>query len=99
MTKVASTATAGTLLHTAHATDKDEVWIWAVNSDTTARKLTLELGGVTSPDDLCELTVPPEGGLVLVLPGWVFSGSVVIRAFAATTNVIMCGGYVNRIAA
>ena len=94
--KIVATATAGTLLHTAHATDLDEVWVWAFNSDTTARKLTLEVGGVLV-DDTLEQTIPPESGLVLVIPGLILTGSVVLRAFCATANVVMCVGYVNRI--
>jgi hypothetical protein len=95
--KVVATATAGTTLHTAHATNMDEVWLWACNSDTTARKLTIEFGGVSSPDDLIELTIPPESGPVLVIPGWILTNSVVVRAFAATANVLVCNGYINRI--
>lgn len=95
--KVVATATAGTLLHTAHASDLDEIWLWAVNSDTTARKLTIEFGGVTAPDDLIEQTIAPEGGETLVVPGLILTGGVALRAFAATANVVMMVGYVNRI--
>ncbi len=95
--KVVQTATAGTTVHTAHATALDEIWLWAVNSDTTDRKLTIEYGGVASPDDLIEQTIPAEGGLVLVLPGLLLTNSLVVRAFAATANVVMVGGYVNRV--
>lgn len=95
--KVVATATAGTTIHTAHATNKDEVWLWAMNTDTTARKLTIELGGTTSPDDLIEVTIAPESGLVLVIPGIPLTNSVVVRAFAATANVITIVGFVNRI--
>ncbi len=95
--KVVATATAGTLVHTAHATDLDELWLWAVNSDTVDRKLTIEAGGVTAPDDLIEFTVPAEDGLHLVIPGIPYTGSVVVRAFAAAANVVTVSGYVNRI--
>jgi hypothetical protein len=30
MVLVAATATLGTTIHTAHATDQDEIWLWAV---------------------------------------------------------------------
>lgn len=93
---IAATATPGTTIHAAHATSKDEVWLWAMNTDTTARKLTIEYGG-TGTADLIELTIPAEGGLVLVVPGLVASGSISIAGFAATTNVINVMGYVNRI--
>jgi hypothetical protein len=104
MIKVAATATAGTTLHTgsATATTFDEIWLYAVNSDTTARKLTVEWGGVSSPDDLIEFTVPAESGLYLITPGLVIKGNatpLVVRAFCATANVVMVSGYVNRITA
>ena len=102
--KVAATATAGTTIHTgsATATTYDEIWLYAVNSDTTARKLTIEWGGVTSPDDNIEVTVAAENGLLLVVAGLVIKGNatpLVVRAFCATANVVMIGGYVNRITA
>jgi len=93
---VVATATAGTTIHTAHATATDEVWLWAVNSSTSDVKLTLEWGGVTSPDDLIEMTIPGEGGLYPIAPGLPIEGGVVVRAFAATANVILIHGYVNR---
>lgn len=95
--KVAATATAGTTVHTAHASALDEIWLWAVNSDTADRKLTIEYGGVASPDDLIEQTIPAESGLILVLPGILITNSLVVRAFSSSANVVMVGGYVNRI--
>lgn len=101
--KVAATATAGTTIHTGSTTAAtiDEVWLYAQNTDTTARKLTIEWGGTTAPDDLIELTIGPEQGLVLVAPGLLIKGNataLIVRAFAATANVITIHGYVNRIA-
>jgi len=102
--KVAQTATAGTTIHTGSstATTFDEVWLYAVNSDTTDRKLTIEFGGTSAPDDLIEQTITAESGLLLVVPGLVIKGNataLVVRAFAATANVVLIGGYVNRITA
>jgi hypothetical protein len=101
--KVAATSSAGTTIHTASTTTTtiDEVWLYAVNSSTTAVKLTIQWGGTTSPDDDIELTIGAESGLILVIPGLVLKGNatpLVVRAFAATTNVINISGYVNRIA-
>jgi hypothetical protein len=100
--KVAATATAGTTIHTgsATATTYDEVWLYAVNTSASAVKLTIEWGGTTSPDDLIELTVQPEAGLVTVAPGLLLKGNatpLVIRAFAATADVITIHGFVNQI--
>lgn len=103
MVKVAATATPGTLIHTATtgtgADAYDELFLWAVNSDTVDRKLTIEWGGVAAPDDLIEVTIPAEAGLICVVPGWVLQNSLVVRAFAATANVVMVGGYANRLTA
>jgi hypothetical protein len=97
--KVAATSTPGTTIHTAHATDIDEIWLWAVNSDTSDRKLTIEFGGVSAPDDLVEFTVPTEDGPYLIIPGWTLTNSLVVKAFAASANVIVINGFVNRITA
>lgn len=97
--KVVQTATAGTTIHTAHATAQDEVHLWAVNSDASAVKLTIEFGGTTSPDDLIEITIPPESGLIEVVPGLTLTNSLLVRAFAGSANVIMIGGHINRITA
>ena len=101
--KVAATATTGTTIHATGTSDSiiDEIWLYAVNSDTTARKLTIEFGDTSAPDDLIELTIAAESGLVLVVPGFpmVGTGSAArtVTAFAASANVVMIGGYVNRI--
>ena len=102
--KVAATATAGTAIHTASdtATTIDEIWLYAVNTSASAVKLTIEWGEATAPDGNIELTVAAESGLVLVSPGLLLQGNAtpkVVRAFAATANVVMMAGFVNRITA
>lgn len=94
--KVVATATAGTTIHTAHATAKDELWVWATNVDTVDRLLTIEFGGVTSPDDKIQHIVPANS-TVLVVAGAILSGGLVMGAFAAAANIIMMHGFVNRI--
>lgn len=100
--KVAATAANGTTIHTGSTSTSalQEIWLYAANTDTTARKLTVQWGGTTSPDDDIELTIPAESGLVLVSPGLLLKGNataLVIRAFAATANVVNIHGYVNEI--
>jgi hypothetical protein len=101
---VVATASAGTTIHTGSSTSTtiDEVWLYAMNTSITDRKLTVQWGGTTSPNDDIELSVPGESGLVLVAPGLLLKGNatpLVIRAFAAITNEITIHGYVNRITA
>jgi len=95
---VAATATAGTLIHTAHATAQDEVWLYAVNTSTSSVKLTIEWGEATAPNGNIEVTVLPEAGLLTIVAGLILTGALTVRAFAATTNVIVMHGFVNRIA-
>ena len=97
---VAATATAGTSIHVTGTANIDEVWLYAYNSDTVARLLTIEWGGVTAPNDNQKITIPPQSGLTLVVPGLTLlpSGSTLtVAAFAATANVIVITGFVNRI--
>ena len=101
--KVAATATAGTLIHTGptNTAHLHEIWLYAVNTSASDVKLTVEYGGVASPDDHIEYTVKAENGLYLIVPGLIIKGNataLVVRAFAATTNVICISGYVNVIA-
>lgn len=95
--KVAATATPGTTIHTADASKLDEVWIFAVNSSGSSVKLTIEWGEANAPDGNIEITIPAESGYTLVVPGLVLTNSLVVKAFAATANVILINGFVNRI--
>ena len=100
--KVVATATAGTDIHTctsATGANYEEIWIYACNTDSSDRKLTIEWGGVASPDDLTEVTLTAEAGWVLVVPGLLLQNSLVVQAFAAAANVVEINGYINRITA
>jgi hypothetical protein len=92
---VTATSTPGTTIHTSHATSLDEIWLWAANTDTTDRKLTIEFG-LTTTADTWEFTVPAEDGLYQVCPGLILTNSLLVRAFGATTSINIVG-YVNRI--
>ena len=99
--KIAATSSPGTTIHTgsSSASVLDEVWLYVVNSDSTARKLSVQWGGTTSPDDLIEITIAAESGLTLVAPGLALKGNatpLVVKAFSATADVLMIHGYVNR---
>ena len=99
--KVAATATAGTLIHTAVSgtANVDEVCVYAVNSSAADAKLTLEWGEATAPDGNIEQIVPAESGLMLLVPGLLLQNSLTLNAFAGTTNVIVIHGYVNKVTA
>jgi hypothetical protein len=99
--KVAATATAGTLIHTAVAGTTagtfDEVWAWAYNGHTAAVTLTLEFGGVGVPDHNIIVTLAAKSGLQLVIPGLILQNSKVVRAFASVADVVTISGFVNSI--
>lgn len=98
--KVASTASPGTLVHEAlssvAANEWDEVWLRAINTSGAAVKLTLEWGGTAAPDDQVEVTIPGESGFHDVVLGHVLQNGKEVRAFAATADVIVLHGFVNR---
>jgi hypothetical protein len=100
---VAATSSPGTTIHDTGtvAATLDELWLWAQNTDTTDRKLTIEFGGTTAPNDLIEITITAESGLMPVVQGLVLAGTGAaartVKAFAASTNLVTVLGYVNRI--
>lgn len=95
--KVVATASPGTAVHVADASAIDEIWLWAVNTSGSSVKLTIQFGGIISPDNDIELTMPAEDGLYPILPGLVLTNTKTVKAFAATGGVLVVG-YVNRIA-
>ena len=98
MIKIAQQATAGTTIHTAHASAIDELHLWAYNDSATDRELTIEYGGVTASDDLLLFTVPSKDGFYPILQGFPFTNSKVIAGFCVDeANAIFIVGFVNRI--
>jgi hypothetical protein len=100
--KVAATSSTGTTIHTAVAGTTagtfDEIWLWATNTSSAAVKLTIEWGTTTAADGNIEVTIPPEQGLMQVVPGLILHNTKVVTAFAASANVICIHGFVNSIA-
>lgn len=97
--KIAATATPGTLIHTSVSgtTNLDEIWLFAINTDTVDHLLTIEWGEVTSPDGHIVLTIPSQQGLWKVIPGLLLQNSLIVRAYAAVANTINISGFVNNI--
>lgn len=100
--KVTGTGTGSTVtVHTADATAEDHIYLYADNDSTSDVLLTLEWGGTTDPDNLMKITIPARGVLGLdgpkqIVPGLPLTNSKVLKAFAATANVIKLSGFVNR---
>jgi len=99
--KITTTATAGDTIHTAVAGTTagtfDEVWLWAYNGHTADVVLTIEFGGASVPDQNIVVTIPCKAGLVPVVPGLILQNGMVVKAFAASANVITITGFVNAI--
>jgi len=101
--KVAGTSTSNaTTVHTAYTTVTtaglcDEVWLYANNTGASNVKLTIEWGTATAADGNIEMLITAEAGLVLVIPGLILQNSKVVKAFAATADVILLTGFVNQI--
>ncbi len=94
--KVVQTASAGTTIHTGQAstTLTDVVTLYAYNSDTVIRTLTLEWGGTTAPDDNMKFDIPP-GATVCIVPDLMIRNSLIVKAFCPTANVISIFGFIN----
>lgn len=99
---VAATGSPGTTIHTGptNPAHMHEVWLYAMNYDTTDRALDIQWGGTTAGTDDIEFVVKAENGLYLMVPGLILRGNatpLVVRAFAATATSIVIHGYVNTI--
>lgn len=96
---VVATSTPGTTIHTAVAgtSSLDEIYLYAYNGHTADVVLTVEWGEATVPDGNTIITIPSKQGRFLVEDGRLLQNSLVVKAFAATTNVIVIDGFVNKI--
>jgi len=100
--KVTGTGTGSTvIIHTANATAKDAIWLYADNDDTTQRTLTLEVGAATDPDNTLKITIPARGvagsdGRINVLDGYILTNSLILKAYADSANKIKLSGFVVR---
>jgi len=99
--KIAATTTAGTTIHTAIAgtSSIDEIYLWVTNTDSSARTLTIEWGGVTDPDNLVTkaFIISPNSPPYPIITGLNLQNGLVVGAFASVANVLLITGYVNRI--
>ena len=95
---VHAAGTAGTTIHTAGAgtANADEIWLYAVNNGSTAKKITLEWGEATAN---FEITIAGESGLTLVVPGLILNNGLTVACYCETADVVYIHGYVNRITA
>lgn len=86
-------------IHTAHASSKDEVWLWATNNSGVDAVLTLAIGSTANTSELIldEVTVTANTTPIPVLPGIPITGSVTITAFTTTGSDVNITGFVNRI--
>jgi hypothetical protein len=98
--KVAATTSPGTDIHTATSStsDCDVITLYAYNSSSSAVTLTIQWGGTSTPDDDIKLSIPALSGLTLVAPDLVLRNSLLLEAYASTTNVVTIHGFVNRVA-
>ena len=96
---VGTVAGSATTIHTAVSgtSSLDEIWLYAFNSSSSAVVLTVCFGGTTAPDNNIVLTVPAQAGRTLVCDGMLLQNSLVVSAFAASSNVIIIDGFVNAI--
>lgn len=95
---IAATATPGTLIHTADATAKDEIYLWLVCVGASDAVVTVEWGGVAAANQVVNaMLIPAHSYPIPVAMGLPLSNSKVVRVFATAANVVNAYGWVNRI--
>jgi len=98
--KIAGTGTGDAdTIHTAIAGTTagtfDEIWLFAYNGHSGTVLLTIEFGAATAPDQNIVMTLAAKSGLQVVVPGFILQNGAVVKAFAATTAVVVLYGFVN----
>ena len=97
---VVQTASTGTTIHATGTSAIDEVWLYATNTDSAARTLTIQFGGTATVNQI-QQSIPANSGLTLIIPGLILapSGSAItVYAYASVASVVNISGYVNRVA-
>ena len=85
----------GMLVHTAHTTSIDEVWLYASLRSGATLNSRVDVG---IGEDTASYVITPESGLILVIPGLIVSSGVAIRVRDGLAQGDMfVTGYVNRI--
>lgn len=90
--KVAATATPGTVIHKNTGGTTQLLYLFASNTDGSNRKVTLEVGGVTDPDDLYEFAAIADTSSECA-SGIPLGPGKTLTAFAAAGNVVILRGY------
>ena len=72
----------------------DEIWLWAHNTGTTGRTLTVELG-TNGTMGIVKQLIPYQAGLFLIVPGLILQNGVTVKAHCSEANVVAIQGYVN----
>jgi|TARA_Y100000310_G_scaffold103908_1_gene102240 hypothetical protein len=93
----------GTVIHTAvtgAAGSIDEVYLWAFNTATLARDISLSIGPTTATGSRFTDTLPAGelAGLQLVMPGLSIQATTVVKAWVTVADAVNIFGHVNRFA-
>lgn len=72
----------------------DQIHLWAINNDTVARELTLQMGDTISATNLI-ITLQPKVP-TKILDGVFMYNNRIVRGFCPTTDVIRVWGYIDR---
>lgn len=97
-----ATSSPGDLVHIgpSDSLTYEEVYLWAQNTYAGELLLTLEWGDDNDPDNLIQMTIAPQAGPQLVIPGLILKGNstpLEIRAFSESSGLgtsIVLYGYV-----
>lgn len=95
--------TSSTTIHAAHASAKDEIYLFCDNEDAAAdHVLTIEWGGTTDVTNTIKTTIKKRGtagsdGLQCVVAGLILTNSLTVTAKTDAASKLKISGYVNRI--
>jgi hypothetical protein len=93
--QISATSGSGDPIHTTAGTD--DIYLWAVHDHSANIVLTIRWGHGSADADTIPITLPPNEGLFLVVPGMTLASGYNVSAIASVADQVNVFGYVNRI--
>jgi hypothetical protein len=93
---VTGTASPGVLIHTASASQLDEVYLYAQNNGASAVLVNVAWGG-TTVYDLTQTLVASQSGRTMLTDGKLITNAGTISAYLSSVGTVCFDGFVNRI--
>lgn len=93
--KIAATSSPGTLIHTAHATKTDRIWLSAMNMHSGTVEIQIQWGETTAGTEIRQ-TLQFRRGVEQIVAGMLLTNSLEVRIYASIADKVFIYGEIER---